>query len=45
VIGQQFDPISFDFADSLVGDITALSSYLKEQQSRTLLNQFIEVAL
>ena len=31
VIGQQFDPVSFDFADSLVGDITALSSYLKEQ--------------
>jgi hypothetical protein len=31
VLGQQFDPLSFDFADSLIGEVTALSSYLKEQ--------------
>ena len=45
MLNQGFELTSFDFADSLTAEITALTTYLEGNTGRLVLQQFIDVCI
>jgi len=45
IFSKGLDVTSLEFTRAVTVNVVALSSYLEEQKSRTLIHQFIEVAL